>query len=393
MKKKILGITNREYTESAFWISLTFLTMIWTLVIFNLCQYWDYEDHIKIAQYLLIHEIDYSVLLDCTVDITHIFAYPVFHIMLKLVHLVFRIDYRTAVTVLMVAAEVTSVLIIRKIVSEYIGKTKSYYVDFLSLGLMIFLGARSWLNGWVFYKLQGGPNPLHNPTIIFVRPLGLLCFYYFIKYLNNYKNANRELILFGVFSVVSILTKPSFAVVFLPAMGVFTLIYMIKDKSILLGIKTFISVIPSLAVLLLQLAFMNSTSEIMATKLHFGTYYDYSFFQVIGITIVLLPTIIVLFSWKEIKSNLAMGIAFLAVVIGWIQFFCLTQGGTNDFIWGFELAVQMATMVVMCYAYPRTDDTKSMIIRKRFAYGLFVYQVINGLLYMYLIYRACDYRF
>ena len=393
MKKILFGFKNREYTERAFWLSLSFLTMIWTLVIFNLCQYWDYEDHIKIAQYWLIHEIDYSVILDCSVDITHIFSYPVFHITLKLVHLLFRIDYRTAVTVLMVTAEVTSVLIIRKIVSEYIGKTKSYYVDFLSLGLMVFLGARSWLNGWVFYKLQGGPNPLHNPTIIFVRPIGLFCFYYFVKYLANYKNASRELMLFGLFSVISILTKPSFAVVFLPAMGIYTLVYMIKDRNLFLGIKTFIAVIPSLIVLFGQLAFMKSTSEIMSTKLHFGTYYDYSFLQVMGITVVLLPTIIVLFSWKEIKTNLAMGISLLAVVIGWIQFFCITQGGTNDFIWGFELAIQMATMVVMCYAYPKVDDAKSLVIRKRVAYGLFAYQVFNGLLYMYLIYKACDYRF
>ncbi|SEA52706.1 hypothetical protein SAMN02910384_01732 [Pseudobutyrivibrio sp. ACV-2] len=390
MKKKLEYIF-KNYTDTPFWLGVIAVSLIWILIYYTLGPYWDFEEHIKLAKYIIRPEIDAQDLLD--VGLTLVAPYPLFHISIKLLHYMFRLDYVTVQAVFLTLCNVCSILVFRFIIKKYTKVENSYFVDFLSISAMIFMGARSWLNDWVYFRWQAGPNPLHNPTIVVVRPIGLLCFYFFIKYMNDFKNNNKDYLLFSIFSALSVLAKPSWATVYIAAMGVYTLFVMCSNKDIFIGIKNFIAVLPTLLIMVWQLSVFKNNTDKMDVSIHFGTYYDYSVLKVIGISLVMVPVVFILFDYKRVKENVAMVITLTALIIGWAQFFLLTQGGTNDFSWGYDLAIQLTTVLFMADGYIRDKQNKIAKWRVNLAYIMFVYQVFVGLCYMYITYKNCDYRF
>lgn len=378
---------NEKYSLVPFVLLLSVASISWMLVFGKLGGAWDGEEHIKNAQYLFNRELAFE---DLTAPPA--LAYPLFHVVLKIVKLITNFDYVSCLAAVLTFSNVASVLIYRKLMLEYLHKDNSYYIDIVSVALEIFMCARcSLINDGRIYFLQGGANPVHNPTQLFVRPFGLLCFYYFVKFLKYDRNEKKydNLICFAVTLFVSVFAKPSFAVVLLPAMAIYTLIYMIKEKRIFIGIKTFAAVLPSVIALFWQLSFVG---DYVKSYIHFGTYYSYSVSTVVGITIIMTPIVFLVFDCRKIKENMALGLALLVYIVSWCTFFLITQGGTNDYIWGYNLAIGLVTAFFMAEAYISKEDTLAWKIRKILAYIIFAYQVYVGFLYINTAYIAMDYR-
>lgn len=74
---------------------------------------------------------------------------------------------------------------------------------------------------------------------------------------------SKPLIGFSVVSALSVLAKPSFAMVFLPAMGILVLIYWLRDIKGRFSdaMKLLAAVIPTILILLFQVVFFQFDNE------------------------------------------------------------------------------------------------------------------------------------
>lgn len=383
-------LKNIKYTQTPFSVCLTLIAFLQGLVIYLNANKWDYIQHTKVAQYLIVHEIEW----DSFKNAKHAIVYPMYHILIKLIHLFGKIDYKFSIAVLMIVCNIVSIIILRNFVKLYT-QNNSYLYDFLSIFTIVFIAARGPLTHWRYYIFITGPNPIHNPTFILVRPLGLLCFYCFCRFFTEYKidkkNGNKYLVGFGILALFSVFAKPSFAVVYLPAMGLYTFITMVKNKDILIGIRTFIAVLPTLITLIWQQRYMSANSTMLGVEVHFGSFSDLSVLDVIMVTIAFLPSALLLINFEKLRNDVYYLVALLATIIGWLQFYFLDNGNSGDFSWGYALSIEVITFISLIQAQSDYKEYKNGEIRLVLAWLAFFYQCFMGLLYLYKIYKFGEY--
>lgn len=349
----------------------------------------DFVMHTNLSKSIIIDESQGEIVP------VHAEAYPLFHVIVKLLHLCLGISYDLSVAIVLAISAVVSIILFRKLGIFICGKKNEFFLDFVSIGAVIFVTARCWLNDWRFYSLQCAANPLHNPTTLFVRPFAIasfLAFLGFIQQYNNKKNYARYLLLFMGITLLSALAKPSYVFVFLPAMGLYTLYLMIKDRNIKVGIYALIAVLPTIILLLSQRLFMrssNSITIISVIQVQFGSFANFGIWEVVCVSIVTFPVPILLFSKRMFKEGSYYMMIYLALIIGWVQMFFFTNGPTGDLSWGYDLAVQFSTVV--CLAYTRKSDWSSNRTLRNAAYAIFAYQVFSGVLYAFLIMKNGDF--
>lgn len=75
------------------------------------------------------------------------YAYPVYHICVKLVHLILHIDYAAAAAVVISLSVLASILLYRNFMRQLLIKQTAlymYFIDFISIGAVVFVTARCW---------------------------------------------------------------------------------------------------------------------------------------------------------------------------------------------------------------------------------------------------------
>lgn len=380
-----------KYSELPFAFVLAVISYIEGLIIYINAENWDYGQHTKIAKLILGSEIDP----DSFQAGKQALAYPMYHVLIKLMHIVGKLDYPFVVALLMVVCILASVLCVRELIIELSHRQNSYLVDFLSIFSIVFIVARGPLTHFRFYIFITGPNPIQSPTYILVRPFAIVCFYFFCRLFSGY-NANKsakisDLLGFGVFSLLSVLAKPSFATVFLPAMGLYTLVVMIKNKDLRIGIKTLISVLPSVIILFWQRYYITSNTGMLKVSIHFGSFSDLGLADVIMVTICMIPSALLLINSQQLRNNVYYQIAFMAYIIGWLQFYFLDNGNSGDFGWGYALSTTIFTVVSLSLSLDDGQQYKFGKIRIPLAWLLFAYQCLMGLLYLYKVYKFGEY--
>lgn len=348
---------------------------------------YDIDYHRLFAEHLFQLSLEEMSQIDELIPV-HAVTYPLYHLTLKALALVLGGNYHWASYLLLAGVNVVSILLFRILIS-FLYKAQTNMerlgLHFLSIAGIVFVVARSPLTGWRFYEIQCAANPLHNPTVLFVRPFGAITFIAFVlvfaKVMEGQKYS-KELILFSTFLFLSVLAKPNFAFVFLPAMGLVTLIFMIQNKVLKIGFQLLGSVMPSALLLVIQFAYLSANTEAVNTQIVFGGFTGLSPLEVIMASLATFPVVIVLFSAKTFKQNFFYRTSILALVIGWLQMFLLTNGRSGDFSWGYDLAVQFSTIVTIACAINNDSMAKW---RKYLGYVLFAYQVFCGIQYIILV--------
>lgn len=377
---------NKSYNCIPFYYCLIMLACIFSVFYAKFVFYSDAPLHTLISQTILFQDVETN--LDGAP--LHAYAYPLYHITQKIIHLLLQVDYATAAALLLPITIICSVCMYRKLILLIIQEkntNNAYYADIISLGAVLFNVARCWLNDWRYYRLQCGANPFHNPTLLFLRPFAIASFIYFMKWVRchtqkeNYKYAA----LFGVFNLLSIGAKPSYAIVFLPAMGIYTLYHILKNKEIKFGIITLIAVLPSLLLLLFQQKWVSSQIEASEFVIQFGGSFGLEGFDVITASLVTFPVVILLFQFSLLKKKAAYFVAVIALVIGWLQMYLL-DFGAGDTSWGYDLAIQFATVITLAETKNNQAIKLHRKILNRTAYVIFAYQVCVGIQYLQMIY-------
>ena len=85
---------------------------------------------------------------------------------------------------------------------------------------------------------------------------------------------------------------------------------------------------------------------------------------------------------KRVFESIYSKIGYLALVFGIIEMFFLTNGGSGDFSWGYDLAVGVITMVTLAMSIDNDDGKwkRNMLII------VFICQVVIGFYYVINMY-------
>lgn len=393
----------KKYDNKYFLAFLLGLTCIFSIFYARYSTYSEARSTGDIQKHTLVAESLFSDNVDADNPFfpKHAYAYPAYHFIQKMVHIVLRVDYETAATFVLTISIIIAVLLYRKLALMIIGDgtvCNRYLADLLAIGSVLFETARCPLNDWRYYQLQCAANPFHNPTIIFVRPFAIASFIFFNQYVKMYEAGNRYkyAVLFCITTLISVTAKPSYAIVFLPAMGIYTLYYVVRNKQLKFAVEAFISVLPSLILLIFQQGWMSTHTEAVNMRIKFGFFWDQVEFNtwqellyaVIGASLVTFPVVILLFRMDFMRKDSFYAVSIIALAIGWFQMFFLTTGIAGDFSWGYDLAVQFATLVSLSEIKWNRESEKMRRFVNYAAYGIFGYQIITGIHYLWLIYMT-----
>lgn len=321
-------------------------------------------------------------------------TYPLFHFLTWLIALVTRQNFELAAAIVLSVSSIASVFvakhIIYKLTKNKNGLSKWSYI--ISISFVFFETFAGPLTEWRIYARQCAPNPWHNPTIIVCRPFGLLAFLYYIETMNDIrgnKSYYKHLGLFSLYCFFSTLAKPSFLMVLLPGIGVHFLVFIIKDiiNNWKLIVSFSIFIFPVVAVILGQLLFVFLNQESIGNGLGiaWGGFSGFTTIEVICVSIATFPVVLatIVLYWKYIGKYEYLLISILILLFGWMEMFFLTDGGSGNYSWGYDLAVGISTLCSLI-AIRDTDERKW---KRHIVYFLFLGQVVTGIYYFVENYR------
>ena len=217
-------------------------------------------------------------------------------------------------------------------------------VNYLS---MLFLEGR-FLFGWG-HRYMGvyTPNVWHNSTYIAVKPFAIFTFYAFsllIDKIKLEKDRFLDYLFFSVCLMVVTLTKPSYTIVFGIAAGLISLINFIRKDKFKKLIALFVSVIPTLIVLVYQyIDVFNHTRDTVDGGIGIGFCSVWSQkIQNIPVAIIMacfFPFISLILNFKRYKNDTSFILSWLQYLFGLLMFLFLYEKGFRmqdaNFSWGY----------------------------------------------------------
>ena len=381
----------KSYNSNVFVIMMLLLFVVLMSFYKVMINQGDNIEHLKLTEAMLNTHINGGYLI-------HMLAYPLYHFTTKIVSFVCFGDIYFAAIVVLTLSNIASAIIMRQFLNMVCACTdrwKGYLLDILAVLYLFFETLAGPLTDGRIYQRQCGANPWHNPTITFVRPLGLLALYFFIKYLDSPESeeGRRYLILFSIFSALSVFAKPSFMMAFLPALGVYTFLFWMKDLkgNFFIVRHIFVSVLPTIVILILQFLFFQfyNDGNVSPVKFQVGGFSEFTPYEIIKVCIATFPIPLVglILYGKEIVDSIYSRIGYMALAFGAMEMFLFTNGATGDFSWGYDLAVGFITIVTLGTILKIKEGSWRRIL----LYIIFSYQVLVGIYYFIRVYNGGNY--
>ena len=197
------------------------------------------------------------------------------------------------------------------------------------------------------YMGPGSPSVWHNVTLLMVKPFALLGVFFTIKYFTTSR------VTFFVSAIIvlllSIFSKPSFIIVFLPALVVYVVLKKYFDKA-RLGF-TLVAILLSVAALAYQFLNQYKDSGGISTGGSiiidcFGVWSHYTPSVTVSIMMALgLPFLISLFNYRSVKENEYIKFTWLLVIFSTILFACFAESGERyidgNFSWSWMISLSL----------------------------------------------------
>ncbi|MDQ7085143.1 MAG: hypothetical protein Q9M36_09530 [Sulfurovum sp.] len=266
--------------------------------------------------------------------------HPLWHYLVYITSLIFSISIEYSAVISSSALVTLWTYLVYSIAGKTL-KIPQYLLVLITFSIII-MGPLNlpWYN-IIIYMGQGSPNIWHNVTLWTVKPFALLTMFYILLAITEKKNTYY--IFTTIFLTLSLFAKPSFVIMFLPALFIFAFIKKIKDTQfkIFFLILSFISI----AVLAYQFThtFHNGDSKVIFDFL--GVWSEKS--QNIAYSILLalaFPLLFLLLESKIIHEN-AILLSWLQVGMGLILYSSFAQTGKYyahaNFSWSYMIAMSL----------------------------------------------------
>lgn len=380
----------------------------------------DFEAHYKFAQQLsLLKNMSISDFI-ANVSNSHIISYPVWHIgflvienILLFLHMDGVFDLPTIFAIS--SATITSIfyilnyLVIYLVLKKFIHKKHPYFYILVSVTLVLVGPYYFKQINPSYYLGQGAANVWHNPTIVTVASLSVLCFFLYIYMIDNidrlrsssylifkkYKISKEHagLLIFSILLTLSAFFKPSFFQMFVPGLFMYCCFDLVlhKFKNFMFYVKTGIAVVPVvlIALLQMQLSFSTNGDGIGFEFLHVWNLFSPQPILSLLISIVFPLFVFILFiknTYKDSKLPLLTVCVFGSGLLQFMFLYKLIGAAAGDFAWGFYLSV----MLLFISSWIMLENKKNNPICKIICYVIYIPHLLFGVVYIYRLITELD---
>jgi len=236
-----------------------------------------------------------------------------------------------------------------------------------------------WYNHVIFFG-QGSPNTWHNVTLWTVKPFALLSVWFILDGLNQ---KNKNLLFWGIlFTLISIFAKPSFIIMFLPALLIYAFALKIyKDRTFIItyGILGLLSI----AILLYQYTHTFNQEEGKIIIDFLGVWSLSSPNILISIFLALAFPLLFTILKTDILNDRYILISWIMIFISIVYYATFAQSGRfyshGNFGWSYIIAMSLLylfSIVKFCKIFYTL-----LPIKRYFLIIILLLQVIIGIYY------------
>jgi hypothetical protein len=239
------------------------------------------------------------------------------------------------------------------------------------------------------YMGQGSPNVWHSATLLAVKPLAFLSVFLLFKDHDSPKRDSHYAIV-AILTLLSIFAKPSFVMIFLPALWVFTLVKgRLADRHFLHFLLS-VSVLSSLAVAAQFLSvyhgesvYSDGKTEVVLDFLGVWSLYtkNWPLSLVLGLAF---PLLVALANPKRVYENDSLLICWLMTGFGIIMGATLAEQGPRyhhtNFMWSYRLSQQLIFLFSMA-EFLRWSKESAGRVWYALTAGALALHVFTGIIY------------
>ncbi len=252
-------------------------------------------------------------------------------------------------------------------------------------------------NASIDYRYRGvfSPNPFHNATYLATRPFSIVCFFMMAELLETYeeKVAKKKYIIFSLFCLLTTMAKPSFALGFVVTVALILIYRMIKKRfcNLKMTLCLALCAVPALFALLYQYkgVFTGTNAGGEDTGIGFGWLTAWSTMeQPILLSIVLglaFPMVVLIFQWKEVKSNTGYRLALLYLAVNLLMLTCLYEKGFRmahvNFAWGYMHAMSFVFITSVLVLLKATIKKRQNSVVLAAQWALYLWHLVCGVVY------------
>lgn len=195
----------------------------------------------------------------------------------------------------------------------------------------------------------------HNSTYTCMKFLGIITLIYYFKCEKKYREnlPIKDWLIFATLLVICNGVKPSFCMIFAPAMAVYLLIDLGKKVSFRKVFWFGLSVIPSLLVIIWQnmVLFGDETGNGIVFNPGFALFMRGDHPKVTFILSMAFPLLMLIFTLTQIFREKKYGFMWTAWLFGFLQIFLFTEQGRrakdSNFFWGYSCGLFLINVMAM----------------------------------------------
>jgi hypothetical protein len=374
-----------KFARGAFVVMCGFLTLLlWTFFTYGekgIFRLNDYAAHANIAESLFPSGWKQV-------------GYPMYHFLVWALHN-FGISLQTASTIVMTAVVLVSAVVFRYVLNYHTvqhSAAQRLLIDFIAISGVLLGAIPTQITGYSFYWGTMAPNVWHNPTIWMSRPFALLMLHFFVLVLGEIEQGGditKPVSLFALFTVLTVLAKPSAMLAYAPVMAVIGLATVFRDikKNLKYLVMLVCSVLPLLFILLWQ----QSNVFVRDAKIIFyvGSCkninpWQYTIMIVSGATFAVL---VLCFQEYKTGGNTLYTIVVWGAIAAWLEFYFFAESGRrfSHGNMGWQSILAENAMLVLSWI-PVINNRKTMAKVKQTLYKIiFAIHLAAGIMWMYII--------
>ena len=263
-------------------------------------------------------------------------------------------------------------IIIKYYFDKFIGKDKGMLNSILTFVLLFVTPIFTGVINCNMYLGVWSPNTMHNAPILATKGISIIAFFSFFSLLKSYKTKidGKEFALFCVSMFLSVLSKPTFAFVFLPTVGLYLLFELVssKFKIIKRSLLFFVAFIPSFIALIYQYFILFDESGDNKIVFGFGTVWhllvnNLPFAILCGLAF---PIFVAIYNYKAFLKSTIYRITVYFVLVGIGEAYFLQEAGERmlhgNFMWGYCHALFFAFFVSLIL-FVKTFRQKGLFYR------------------------------
>lgn len=270
----------------------------------------------------------------------------------------------------------------------------SMMLFFAVLGNFVMPFFLKWAHGQRYIGYQSA-SIWHNSTYACMKLVGIWTFCYFLKLREKYREglSVKEWLVFAGLLILCNGVKPSFCMMFAPAMAIFLLVEWLGRKVPFKRVFMFgLAVVPSLCVILWQnmVLFGEDTGNGILIKPGYALAMRGDHPKVTFVLSIAFPLFVLFFTLKDLVKDKNYRFVWLMWLFGFLEVFLFTEAGNrakdSNFFWGYSMAIFFVNVIAMCKLLEKTKCQdgifKYSLIRYGFSCGgavCLAYQVWCGI--------------